>query len=269
MYDQGSGWTDSRQMTSVTGKARFGANAPGNPLKCNICGYNWFSRKDLPPDRCPKCRSTRWNEENVRQNVCKRCGHEWISKGESPKCPKCQSPKWNEATYTCNCKRCENIWRSRSERPARCPRCKTMKWNEEPQKLFCIKCGNIRLRKSNSRGGLCPVCDINIRRDSCIICGAAWSTSRKNKVKQCPSCGSERWGESIKKEVDREWITEKFEGDVEKLSKAIKMDIAESNIILAHYSGESAVSISRRTDMPFSDVMDLIKKARSRLQRLM
>jgi predicted Zn-ribbon and HTH transcriptional regulator len=30
-------------------------------------------------------------------NVCKRCGHEWVSRVENPRqCPKCKSYDWNE-----------------------------------------------------------------------------------------------------------------------------------------------------------------------------
>ena len=112
------------------------------------------------------------------------------------------------------------------------------------------------------------MCDVNIRSDMCKICGAAWSASRKNKAVSCPSCGSEKWDEGMSKEVNREWITKEFGDDVVKLSKAIRMNIDEAAMILAHYFGESAVSISRRTNVAFNEVMDMIKNARHKLQRL-
>ena len=29
--------------------------------KCVVCGATWYPRRDKPPKRCPKCKSTRYN----------------------------------------------------------------------------------------------------------------------------------------------------------------------------------------------------------------
>lgn len=64
---------------------------------CLVCGYRWRSRGEGNPERCPSCRSSRW-DTGEREAKCSQCGHEWIIRSEwdPRKCPRCQSVRWKE-----------------------------------------------------------------------------------------------------------------------------------------------------------------------------
>ena len=108
--------------------------ARAGPLVCSRCSYRWVQRKDALPKRCPRCRSVKWNEPDLRV-TCLRCGHSWNSHDGSPKrCPKCGSHQWNVPLRTFKCLRCGNVWESKGSRsPKRCPACCSRQWNVEPE----------------------------------------------------------------------------------------------------------------------------------------
>lgn len=102
-------------------------------LSCKICAHHWQPRngeKQLP-QRCPQCRSTRWNLDNPIKNKCLRCGHDWVSNDKSPtKCPNCHSSKWNSKAVRCKCRKCGHSWEKKKRgTPKKCPACKSYYWN--------------------------------------------------------------------------------------------------------------------------------------------
>lgn len=108
----------------------------GGRLVCVRCFYEWMPRKEQLPKRCPKCRSVKWNESNLRV-ACKRCGHEWNSHDGSPvRCPGCGSYKWDEPMCKYECKRCGNEWNAKGSKvPRRCPQCYSRLWNVDSSKI--------------------------------------------------------------------------------------------------------------------------------------
>ncbi len=78
--------------------------------------------------------------------VCKRCKHEWKTKGKhKPKyCPKCHSPYWNKEKLSvlCCCGECGFVWESHGVTlPKKCPRkypahCGSRKWAARSQFLM-------------------------------------------------------------------------------------------------------------------------------------
>ena len=64
---------------------------------CVLCGAEWRPKGSEPPQRCPRCHSTRWRDAFVHQ--CARCGYRWASRGRNPfKCPECQTLHWREVS---------------------------------------------------------------------------------------------------------------------------------------------------------------------------
>ena len=92
---------------------------------CLRCGYAWSPRSGLPV-RCPKCKTTRWNAENVT-HTCLRCGAQWNQRGDTL--------------------------------PRYCPSCHSCVWNEPKVEFICPQCGKSRTLRSNSRKDQCPYCD--------------------------------------------------------------------------------------------------------------
>lgn len=64
--------------------------------RCSRCGHEWESVRDNPI-RCPGCGSYRWREEPVRRR-CAVCGHEWASRGSGipQRCPLCKTRRWED-----------------------------------------------------------------------------------------------------------------------------------------------------------------------------
>ncbi len=105
-------------------------NASSNALRCARCSYEWMPRKDGPPKRCPKCRSIKWDDPNLRV-VCLRCSHEWNSHNGTPKrCPSCGTHQWNVPPRSFNCKRCNYVWNAKGSKiPRKCPLCSSKDWS--------------------------------------------------------------------------------------------------------------------------------------------
>jgi len=164
-------------------------------LKCGICLHEWIKRKDGGPSKCPKCRSMRWNNHFDPLRVCRRCGHEWMSRTADPsKCPLCQSVKWYLEKRTSECRKCGHEWVAKGDTaPRKCPKCHSSKWDSLIQEHTCGQCGRTRVMKANSRAGLCPVCDANVSLYQCSKCGNSWKASRGRAPKKCPSCNSRKW----------------------------------------------------------------------------
>lgn len=65
-------------------------------LKCRRCGYRWMSRGGEPM-KCPKCGSYAWNKPMLECR-CNVCNYNWISRkvGGPSRCPNCKSNRWDE-----------------------------------------------------------------------------------------------------------------------------------------------------------------------------
>jgi len=59
----------------------------------------------------------------------------------------------------CVCLRCEHKWISIKGDPKVCPRCKSYKWNEPMKTNICKKCGN----QTFTKYGICPKCGMNLK----------------------------------------------------------------------------------------------------------
>jgi predicted Zn-ribbon and HTH transcriptional regulator len=71
---------------------------PSERRVCVRCGHSWNASGRVP-GRCAKCGTYKWNEAPTRFD-CSKCGHEWTAQGKKPpnKCPKCRSTLWNDAS---------------------------------------------------------------------------------------------------------------------------------------------------------------------------
>ncbi len=66
---------------------------------CVMCGHSWKAIAGTVPDKCPACKSTRWNENELIMHICVKCKHEWASRSDVPvRCPSCRSKLWNRCT---------------------------------------------------------------------------------------------------------------------------------------------------------------------------
>ncbi|MCL2148083.1 MAG: hypothetical protein FWH47_01925 [Methanomassiliicoccaceae archaeon] len=171
-------------------------DVPSAILRCNQCDHEWARRSvGKLPDKCPVCKTTKWNEERRPQHSCRICGHVWRAKAERPKkCPKCQSGKWDAPVYKLQCRRCGHKWMAKAGRTSEdvrmCPSCKSPKWKEVPKPIFCKSCGTYYISRSQGSHGRCPSCNSKASsvEISCSFCKAVWSiTSHKKAV--CPRCG--------------------------------------------------------------------------------
>lgn len=73
------------------------ANLPWNV--CIMCGHLWRATPGVVPDKCPSCKSTRWNENELVMHRCVKCNHAWASRSDMPlRCPSCRSKLWNRCT---------------------------------------------------------------------------------------------------------------------------------------------------------------------------
>lgn len=62
---------------------------------CIMCGYRWNRNPGIVPDKCPSCRSTRWNMADAHVHECLECRHEWVSRSDRPiRCPSCRTKSW-------------------------------------------------------------------------------------------------------------------------------------------------------------------------------
>lgn len=83
-------------------------------LECKKCGHKWVSRKDKLEDvkTCPKCRSTKWNNNTLYTHSCKRCKKSWESDIENPvECRYCRSSLW-DVDYRVNLTSLKNVYES-------------------------------------------------------------------------------------------------------------------------------------------------------------
>ena len=109
-------------------------NDPSQMLKCSRCSYSWVPRRDKAPERCPRCRSVKWNMPQLTV-TCKRCGYTWNSHTGNPKrCPECGSHQWNVPPKSYVCKRCGSTWNTKGGKiPKRCPSCSSKEWDREKE----------------------------------------------------------------------------------------------------------------------------------------
>ncbi len=164
-----------------------------NSLHCNQCDHNWHPRKNIPPQRCPVCLSSSWNEPKLNRLHCYKCGHIWNNKNKKPiKCPNCQSREWNVPILKLQCRRCGYKWiprgRKTSDEIKMCPSCKSKKWDETPQIFSCSKCG-LKYTAKHSNSGSCPSCNSkrSYREYVCDFCKNTWQSTKDDPT--CPRCG--------------------------------------------------------------------------------
>lgn len=125
--------------------------------------------------------------------TCHRCGYVWVSRtGKPHKCPRCQSTRWNDQHYRFVCYRCGHSWSSRTGNGSAdikmCPKCKSRKWNEVIGMSVCLSCGCKIKYSRNTR--FCNKC---MGKDyfemHCSFCGTDWISSEEN-YSVCPMCGA-------------------------------------------------------------------------------
>lgn len=64
--------------------------------ECKICGHIWIKRKESDPKLCPKCRSSKWDGEDLHKHYCIRCKKIWYSSLKKPvECYHCHSMLWD------------------------------------------------------------------------------------------------------------------------------------------------------------------------------
>lgn len=262
-------------------EADTGAGFNGVP-RCFVCGHEWLLKGVTLPVRCPKCRSTRWNNPDIVHNECKRCGHGWISTASIPcKCPKCQSLKWNEHPneHSYECRRCSYTWKAIKINPVKCPRCKSSKWNEPLKEYYCPKCKRSHVIKSNSRPGMCPSCDPRMNFHKCVKCGFSWKRVRGHTTEKCPSCGSDRWCDretpgkiSMKKETAKKKLFDilqfrKVDNVVEDLAELLDVEMYQADIYIKYMGGETPVRISMQFNISFEHTMGVISRIGDAIRR--
>jgi len=71
-------------------------------LRCKMCRYVWFPRKNGEILNCPSCRSTDWNGGIKKEIIlpiikCPKCYYEWSPRyGNLQECPNCKKRLLNE-----------------------------------------------------------------------------------------------------------------------------------------------------------------------------
>ena len=102
--------------------------------RCRLCGHEWpFRTKNPHPIKCPSCRSTLWDNPDVRKHICRRCDHEWFSLDEHPiRCPSCRLKTWDAPYLMVRCTRCNTVWKDamRIQKSFRCPMCGPISMDE-------------------------------------------------------------------------------------------------------------------------------------------
>ena len=177
------------------GYSRFESN-PSSVLHCNQCDHEWVRRShDKLPNKCPVCKTTKWNEEKIPQFTCRICGYVWRAQMKNPKrCPRCQSGKWNMLVYKLQCRRCGHKWVAKEGRTSEdvkmCPACKSRKWREVPKPVLCNRCGTYYINRSKKSSSRCPTCNskAKIFENTCEFCKTVWMSTCYGDI-ICPICG--------------------------------------------------------------------------------
>lgn len=190
-------------------------------LTCRICSHSWKPKNsNTSPQRCPKCRSTRWNMDTPVNNKCMRCGHKWVSNGKEPtKCPGCHSSRWNIKSTRCVCKKCGHVWeKKKSGTPKKCPFCKSYYWNV-PHTLFS---NNPSLVFSNDsrKWVMTPY-----RKELFGIMNSECSNSEK----------------------------------IESVSNLLNLSVKESEVYLMYLEGSDLVSVSIACGLPFEIAINVVQ----------
>lgn len=103
---------------------------------CVKCGYEWSVCVGTPlPGRCPRCKTSLWNDVTLRKHTCWCCGHSWVSRQADPlRCPACRSRLWAEGPRCFVCRDCGRKQLVRESGPdVRCERCGSASMEELPR----------------------------------------------------------------------------------------------------------------------------------------
>lgn len=238
---------------------------------CKVCSHEWVSTRRMifddegngtmissTPNRCPSCRSTLWNNDNLYKHKCQRCDHKWVSKTKSPyKCPDCLSARWNAPTEICKCKMCGYTWEKKKKSdPLRCPSCNSCYWNKDSKIHKCISCGTEYAAKVN-RCNRCPKCNKKFYTCICHECGHAWNDDSGNRPTKCTKCDSPKWQNKnhnkSKRELVLEWATDTI--DIDSILKKIDMGPDYAQVIQLLTKGEKPLEIAMITDKSFNSVI--------------
>ena len=214
---QHTGNFSSDSEHTLNGKQNFSETI----LTCKICFHTWKPKNSsLYPQRCPKCRSTRWNISTPVNNTCMRCGHKWVSNGKEPtKCPSCHSSKWNMKSFRCVCKKCGHVWyKKKNGTPKKCPFCKSYYWNV-PQNIF-------------------------LNNPSLIFNNDSWKWTMTPYRKELFGIMNSECSKSKK---------------IESVAKLLNLTIKESEVYLMYMEGSNLVSVSIACDLPFEIAMNIIQ----------
>ena len=243
--------------------------------RCLRCNYEWRAR-DTKPLRCPRCKTTRWYKEVIKDQ-CKRCGAEWIQRG--------------------------------GEMPKYCPVCHSSMWNTDKRTYTCPKCGKTRILRSNSRENLCPECDMYSDKKgtsrtmmfpekvsginkiiplwsdgkgltlTCVDNGSFIASLYENgqyigetnidlfcrkyglTFEIGPKLQTESFQNAMKSAVDKILFTSEIIQKRSERTGALRgMDQIHAEALSMYESGMQPISIALKTGLPFSEVMDMISQ---------
>ena len=196
-------------------------------VKCKVCSHVWvINSENGRPQRCPKCRTTRWDSELIK-NECMKCGHSWQSSGKIPtKCPSCQSSTWMKRSDSMLfCSKCGHSWLRRgSKPPKKCPMCKSEKWGT-PTNITPVK----------------PF----------LMCN-----SDPQKWSKC----------SLKDDIfEIVWSDDNIEAKAKQLSEILPLDLNDSKAYVLYLEGSDLVSVSIVCEIPFQDAVEIVQNMEFRL----
>ncbi len=203
----------------------------GHQCNCNMCGYSWKSSADKQSNRCPSCRSTRWNNNNLSEYNCLRCGHSWVTHNNPKRCPGCGTEHWREKPVDYNCVKCGHSWKSRKAGlPKKCPACKSFLWNNKTVLGYCKTC-----------------------KLECIV---------ESSETKCPACNSSL---RIKRNTEKNKVSKYKESDFsinnqESSFNHVSADTKTAEIFVLLLKGYSPVKIAMKTGCSLNFVMEEAKK---------
>lgn len=247
---------------------------------CKKCSHEWVStnRKVAvnnknetvvsAPSRCPSCRSTLWNRNDLSKFHCLRCDYNWASTAKAPyKCPKCLSSRWNTPLEMCKCRMCGYTWeRRRKSLPYKCPSCSSSYWNKDSKMHVCTACGREHVAKVN-KCNRCPNCNLRFYTCKCNKCGHDWNDDSGNRPRKCTGCGSTQWQyteDNISKEiVNLENIPKAI--DVNDLLRTLDMKPDYAQVFTLLSQGKKPLEVAIITEKSYDSVIQARNKYMSLL----
>ena len=242
---------------------------------CKVCSHEWVSTKKKvntsyknetvisTPSRCPSCRSTLWNRDDLSKFQCLRCDYKWVSTAKMPyKCPKCFSARWNTPLEMCKCRMCGYTWeRKRKSLPSKCPSCNSSYWNKDSRMHMCASCGTEYVAKVN-KCNRCPNCNIRFYSCKCNICGHVWNDNSGNRPQKCTGCGSTQWQHKENRTSKKKAIPEEVPKaiDVNDLLRTLDMKPDYAQVLVLLSQGKKPLEVAMITEKSYDSVIQARNK---------